>query len=66
MITETTKVGTVNNALAYLVKVESKGAFVFAVMQGLGGNFNYQKRAEFYAFVINHSGEKIVDSKNML
>jgi hypothetical protein len=66
MITETTKVGTVNNALAYMVNVASKGQFVFAVMQGLGGNFDYKKREEFYAFVLNTSGERVVDTKNLL
>jgi hypothetical protein len=41
MIVETTKVGVVNNALAYLQKCESKGQFAYAVICGLGSNFTY-------------------------
>jgi hypothetical protein len=35
-------------------------------MQGLGGNFDYKKREEFYGFVLNTSGERVVDTKNLL
>lgn len=41
MIVETTKVGVVNNALAYLGKCESKGQFAYGVICGLGSNFTY-------------------------
>jgi len=47
MIVETTKVGTVNNALSYMSNIVSKGHFTYAVIQGLGSNFNYKVRSEF-------------------
>ena len=48
MITETTKVGICNNALAYLVDIKTKAEFTFGCMLGLGSNFNYRMREEFY------------------
>jgi hypothetical protein len=47
LVEPTTKVGTVNNCLAYLTGCESKGHFAYAVMLGLGGNFKYEPRKEF-------------------
>jgi len=41
---DTTKVGTVNNTLSYMKNIKTKGAFTFAVIQGLGGNFDYNLR----------------------
>jgi len=52
MIEQTTKVGTVNNCLAYLSGCESKGHFAYAVMLGFGGNFKYDVRKEFFQFVV--------------
>jgi hypothetical protein len=66
MITETTKVGCCNNGLAYLTGAESKGQFVFGLMQGLGGNFNYKDRADFYKYVCNVSGERLVSGDALM
>ena len=43
-VVETTKVGIVNNALSYMIDIKSKGHFVFACIQGLGGNFKLEIR----------------------
>ena len=43
-VVETTKVGIVNNALSYMNDIKSKGHFVFACIQGLGGNFTLDIR----------------------
>lgn len=53
MITETTKVGIVNNALAYLNKCESKAQFAYGVICGLGSNFDYKVRAELTSLVMS-------------
>ena len=58
MITDTTKVGIVNNALAYLNKCESKAQFAYAVINGLGSNFNYTIRAELASLVMGIAGER--------
>lgn len=58
MIVETTKVGTVNNALAYLHKCESKSQFVYGVICGLGSNFNYTIRAELTSLIMSIGQEK--------
>lgn len=58
MIVETTKVGTVNNVLSYLHKCESKSAFVYGVICGLGSNFNYTMRAELTSLVMSIGQEK--------
>ena len=47
MLTETTKVGVVNNALAYLGGVKSRSEFVYGIILGLGSNFKYELRKDF-------------------
>lgn len=66
MITETTKVGIVNNGLAYLTKCTCKSQFVHGLILGLGGNFNYKVRTEFAETILNAAGERVPDSKNLL
>jgi len=51
MIEPTTKVGIVNNCLSYLQGCDSKGSFAYGVMLGLGSNFKYDLRSEFYTVV---------------
>ena len=58
MVTETTKVGIVNNVLSYLTDVKSKGQFTYNVILGLGGNFKYETRKEFAAFVMTTANER--------
>lgn len=58
MITDTTKVGIVNNALAYLSKCESKSQFAYGVICGLGSNFNYTVRAELTTLVMGIAQER--------
>lgn len=66
MITETTKVGCTNNGLAYVSGAQDKGSFVFGLMQGLGGNFNYKVRADFYKYVCNLTGERPVSQDTLM
>lgn len=66
MIEETTKVGVVNNCLAYLNNCSTKGHFSYGLMLGLGSNFNYVLRKEFIAMVCQVSGERLADPKNLL
>ena len=58
MVTETTKVGIVNNVLSYLIDVKSKGQFTYGVILGLGSNFQYETRAEFTKFVMTTANER--------
>lgn len=46
--------------------IVSKGHFTYAVIQGLGSNFNYKVRQEFASMVYNIAGERPVDAKNLL
>ena len=66
MVEQTTKVGTVNNCLSYLYNCSSKGHFAHALILGLGGNFKYDLRREFANLVLQISGEKVPDPKNVL
>ena len=66
MMTETTKVGVVNNALAYLGGVKSKSSFIHGVILGLGSNFKYALRKEFATFVMNRAGESAPDANPLL
>ena len=66
MIEPTTKVGIVNNCLSYLQNCDSKGAFTYAVILGLGSNFNYDLRSEFATMAISISGERLADPKYVL
>ena len=65
-VVETTKVGIVNNALSYMSQVSSKGHFACACIQGLGGNFTLDVRAQLAQFVLNLAGERPADPKNLL
>jgi dynein heavy chain 2 len=66
MIEPTTKVGVVNNCLSYLQNCGSKGHFAYGCMLGLGSNFNYDLRTQLAGLVIQISGERVPDAKNML
>ena len=66
MMTETTKVGVVNNALAYLNGATSKAEFVYGVVLGLGSNFSQALRKEFTAMVMANSAEKGPDPDPLL
>ena len=66
MVTETTKVGIVNNVLGYLADVKSKGQFTYNVILGLGGNFRYETRKEFTTFVMSTAGERGPDPNILL
>ena len=61
MITETTKVGIVNNVLGYLTEVKSKSQFTYGVILGLGSNFKYELRKEFATFVMTTANERGAD-----
>ena len=65
-VVETTKVGIVNNALSYMNSITTKGHFTFACIQGLGGNFTLELRAELAQFIFNLAGERPADPKNLL
>lgn len=65
-VVETTKVGIVNNALSYMNNIKSKGHFVFACIQGLGGNFMLDLRNQLAQYIFNLSGERPPDVKNLL
>ena len=52
MVEETTKVGIVNNCLAYLNNCSTKGHFAYGLMLGLGANFRYNLRKEFIQLVV--------------
>lgn len=65
-VVETTKVGIVNNALSYMGQVSSKGHFANACIQGLGGNFTLDVRAQLAQYVLNLAGERPADPKNLL
>lgn len=66
MIEQTTKVGVVNNCLGYLNNCQSKGHFAYGCMLGLGSNFKYELRTELGNLVLQISGERPVDPKNLL
>jgi hypothetical protein len=65
-VVETTKVGIVNNALSYMNDVTSKGHFTCACIQGLGGNFTLELRAQLAQYVMNLAGERPADPANLL
>ena len=46
--------------------IKSKGHFVFACIQGLGGNFTLDIRNQLAQFILNLSGERPPDTKNLL
>lgn len=66
MIEQTTKVGIVNNCLGYLNKCESKGHFTYACMLGLGSNFKYDLRQKLGEKILEITGERLPDPKNLL
>jgi dynein heavy chain 2 len=66
MVTETTKVGIVNNVLAYLKDIQSKGQFTYGVAIGLGGNFKYDVRRELITFIMSTAGERAPDPNVLL
>jgi dynein heavy chain 2 len=66
MIESTTKVGIVNNCLGYLNNCQSKGQFAHGCILGLGSNFKYDLRIELGNLVLQISGEKVADPKNLL
>jgi len=65
-VVETTKVGIVSNALSYMNNVSSKGHFTFACIQGLGGNFTLDVRAQLAQYVMNLAGERPPAAQNLL
>ena len=58
MVTDTTKVGIVNNCLCYLNDVKSKGQFAYGCILGLGGNFKYDVRKELATFIMTTANER--------
>lgn len=46
-IVETTKVGIVNGCISYMKGIDTKPAFVDAIVRGLGGNLNLEERQTF-------------------
>jgi dynein heavy chain 2 len=66
MVTETTKVGIVNNVLAYLKDIKSKGQFTYGVSLGLGSNFEYKIRRELITFTMTKAGERGSDPNVLL
>jgi hypothetical protein len=46
--------------------IKTKSAFTFAVMQGLGGNFDMNMRHQFYQFALNLAQERVADPQNLL
>jgi hypothetical protein len=52
MVEETTKVGIVNNCLAYLHNCATRGHFAYGLMLGLGANFRHTLRKEFFSLVV--------------
>ena len=65
-VVETTKVGIVTNALSYMNNIATKGAFTFACIQGLGGNFQLDVRTQLAQYIFNLAGERPADPKNLL
>jgi hypothetical protein len=49
-----------------MIDVKSKGHFTFACIQGLGGNFNLEVRAQLAQFVMSLAGERPADPANLL
>ena len=65
-VIETTKVGIVHNVLSSLQKVDTKSAFVYGVLIGLGGNLKIQSRNELAQLIFQLSGERPADATNLL
>eukprot|EP00743_Colponemidia_sp_Colp-15_P007052 GILK01007609.1.p1 GENE.GILK01007609.1~~GILK01007609.1.p1 ORF type:complete len:2172 (-),score=437.61 GILK01007609.1:43-6558(-) len=65
-VVDTTKVGTVMNALSYLADCRSKGEFVQAIIRGLGGNLPVDLRAKFANDVFGWANERAPNPKTPL
>ena len=65
-VIETTKVGIVHNVLSSLQKIDTKAAFVYGIMIGLGGNLKSQHRNELAQLIFQLSGERPADATNLL
>ena len=46
--------------------IKTKGHFTYACIQGLGGNFNLELRAQLASTLFNLAQERPVDTKNLL
>lgn len=58
---ETTMVGTVMNGLSHVSACASKGEFVCALIRGLGGNLDTERRSAFAKEVFHWSSERPPD-----
>ena len=65
-VIETTKVGIVQNVLSSLLKVDTKSAFAYGVLIGLGGNLMIQSRNKQAQLIFQLSGERLADTTNLL
>jgi hypothetical protein len=46
--------------------IKTKGHFTYAVIQGLGGNFNLDMRAKLASYVLNLAQERPANPKDLL
>ena len=46
--------------------IKTKGHFTYTCIQGLGGNFNLELRAQLASTLFNLAQERPVDTKNLL
>lgn len=65
-IVETTKVGIVNGCISYMKGIDTKPAFVDAIVRGLGGNLNLEERQTFAQKLYKVSGESPPDPSDLL